>query len=134
MRSNRCQHKRKRSGGRAKWSWCLRKSIAGSRPRLSDSGAPCNGFKKLVAEAGDPDFPPMPPLDDKGCYPAREAIRIGLARTIIERRKAAGWTQEQLARAAGVRQETVSRLETGKHSPNVRTVDKIDLALKNAGF
>ena len=90
-------------------------------------------LKKLVAEEGDPDFPPMPPLDDRGYYPAREAIRIGLARTIIERRKAAGWTQEQLARAAGVRQETVSRLETGKHTPNVRTVDRIDLALKNAG-
>jgi transcriptional regulator with XRE-family HTH domain len=73
-------------------------------------------------------------MDDKGCYPAQEAIRIGLARTIIERRKAAGWTQEELARAAGVRQETVSRLETGKHAPNIRTVDRIDLALKSAGF
>src|SRR5258708_38522084 len=70
-------------------------------------------LKKLFEEEGDPNFPPMPPMDDKGCYPAQEAIRIGLARTIIERRKAAGWTQEQLARAAGVRQETVSRLETG---------------------
>ena len=91
-------------------------------------------LKKLVEEEGDPDFPPMPPMDDKGCYPAQEAIRIGLARTIIERRKAAGWTQEQLARAAGVRQETVSRLETGKHAPNIRTVDKIDLALTDKGF
>src|SRR5260370_41525950 len=78
-------------------------------------------LKKLVEEEGDPDFPPMPPMDDKGCYPALEAIRIGLARTIIERRKAAGWTQEHLARAAGVRQETVSRLETGKHYPNIPT-------------
>jgi DNA-binding XRE family transcriptional regulator len=91
-------------------------------------------LKKLVQEEGDRDFPPMPPMDDKGCYPAQEAIRIGLARTIIERRKAAGWTQEELARAAGVRQETVSRLETGKHAPNIRTVDRIDLALKSAGF
>jgi DNA-binding XRE family transcriptional regulator len=91
-------------------------------------------LKQLVEEEGDPDFPPMPPLDDQGCYPAQEAIRIGLARTIIERRKAAGWTQEQLARAAGVRQETISRLETGKHAPNLRTVDRIELALKNAGF
>ncbi len=90
-------------------------------------------LKKLVDENGDPDFPPMPPLDDKGNYPAREAVRIGLARTIIERRKAADWTQAQLARAAGVRQETVSRLETGKHAPNIRTVDKIDVALRSAG-
>src|SRR5260370_36473625 len=91
-------------------------------------------LKKLVEEEADSDFPPMPPMDNKGCYPAQEAIRIGLARTIIERRKAAGWTQEQLARAAGVRQETVSRLETGKHAPNIRTVDKIEFALQNAGF
>jgi DNA-binding XRE family transcriptional regulator len=90
-------------------------------------------LKKLVDEEGDPDFPPMPPMDDQGCYPALEAIRIGLACAIIERRKAAGWTQEKLAKAAGVRQETISRLETGKHSPNIRTVDSIDLALKNAG-
>ncbi len=91
-------------------------------------------LKKLVEGEADPDFPPLPPMDDNGCFPAQEAIRIGLARTIIERRKAAGWTQEQLARAAGVRQETVSRLETGKHAPHVRTVDRIDLALKNAGY
>jgi hypothetical protein len=78
-------------------------------------------LKKLVEGEGDPDFPPMPPMDDQGCYPALEAIRIGLARTIIERRKAADWTQ-------------VSRLETGKHAPNIRTVDKIDLALKVKGF
>jgi DNA-binding XRE family transcriptional regulator len=91
-------------------------------------------LKKLVDEASDLEFPPMPPLDDQGYYPAQEAIRVGLARTIVARRKAAGWTQEQLARAAGVRQETVSRLETGKHAPNIRTVDKIELALKNAGY
>jgi DNA-binding XRE family transcriptional regulator len=91
-------------------------------------------LKRLVEEEDDHDVPPMPKLDERGCYPALEAIRVGLARTIIERRKAAGWTQEKLARAAGVRQETVSRLETGKHAPNIRTVDKIELALKNAGF
>jgi DNA-binding XRE family transcriptional regulator len=90
-------------------------------------------LQKQVRADSDPDFPPMPPLDDKGCYPAQEAIRVGLARTIIERRKAAGWTQADLARAAGVRQETVCRLETGKHAPNIRTVDRIDRALKNSG-
>jgi hypothetical protein len=30
----------------------------------------------------------------------------------------------------GLRQETLSRLESGKHSPTVRTVEKIDQALK----
>jgi hypothetical protein len=32
-----------------------------------------------------------------------------------------------------VRLETICRLETGKQSPNLRTVDKIDAALKEAG-
>jgi transcriptional regulator with XRE-family HTH domain len=35
-----------------------------------------------------------------------------------------------LAELAGLRQETLSRLESGKHSPTVRTVEKIDQALK----
>jgi DNA-binding XRE family transcriptional regulator len=90
-------------------------------------------LRQLVGEDSERDFPPMPPLDEKGYYPAQEAIRVGLARTIIERRQSAGWTQEDLARAAGVRQETVSRLETGKHAPNIRTVDKIDRALRAVG-
>jgi transcriptional regulator with XRE-family HTH domain len=43
---------------------------------------------------------------------------------------ALGLTQQALAKLAGVRQETLSRLESGKHSPTVRTVEKIDRALK----
>jgi DNA-binding XRE family transcriptional regulator len=48
-------------------------------------------------------------------------------------RKAAGWTQAELAARAGVRQETISRIETGKHSPGLKTMAKIDRALKLAG-
>jgi transcriptional regulator with XRE-family HTH domain len=57
---------------------------------------------------------------------------VSLARKIIEDRKAAGLSQQKLARLAGVRQETISRLESGKHSPTVRTVEKIDRALQAA--
>lgn len=32
-----------------------------------------------------------------------------------------------------VRQETISRLETGKHSPGLKTMAKIDRALKRVG-
>ena len=64
--------------------------------------------------------------------PALEFVRATIARDIIRGRKALGFTQEQLAKLAGVRQETLSRLETGRHSPNVRTVEKIDNALKRA--
>ena len=79
------------------------------------------------------DAPLLPARDADGHYPAREALRVILARQFVRRREAAGWTQAELATRAGVRQETVSRLEGGKHAPNVRTVDKLDRALKEAG-
>jgi ribosome-binding protein aMBF1 (putative translation factor) len=78
-------------------------------------------------------LPSLPPADARGHYPAVEFAYASIARTIITRRKAAGWSQAELAAKAGVRMETVNRLESGRHSPNVRTVDKIDAALKDAG-
>lgn len=33
----------------------------------------------------------------------------------------------------GIRQETVSRIESGKHTPSVPTVDRLDRALRAAG-
>jgi transcriptional regulator with XRE-family HTH domain len=44
-------------------------------------------------------------------------------------RKAAGLTQQELATRAGIRQETLSRIESGKHTPTLRTLKKIDRAL-----
>jgi len=38
-------------------------------------------------------------------------------------------TQVQLAEAAGVRVETVSRIESGAHSPSVRTLRKLGEAM-----
>jgi transcriptional regulator with XRE-family HTH domain len=39
-------------------------------------------------------------------------------------------SQRELATMAGVRVETLCRIETGKHTPSVPTVDKLDRALK----
>jgi DNA-binding XRE family transcriptional regulator len=78
-------------------------------------------------------IPPLPPPNAHGNYPAEEALDVILARQIIRRRHAAGWTQAELARQARVREETVSRLESGKHAPTVTTVDKLDRALRAAG-
>jgi DNA-binding XRE family transcriptional regulator len=75
----------------------------------------------------------LPTPDAEGNYPAAETLRVILAQQLIHRRAAAGWTQAELADRAGVRQETVSRLESGKHAPNVRTVDKLDRAFQIAG-
>jgi DNA-binding XRE family transcriptional regulator len=78
-------------------------------------------------------LPTLPPPDTGGNYPAAEALDVLLARQIIRRRHAAGWTQAALAHHAGVRPETVSRIESGKHAATVATVDKLDRALRAAG-
>ena len=80
----------------------------------------------------DPDLPALPSADENGHYPAIETARVIIARQVIRGRKAAGWTQAELAARAGIRQETVSRIETGKHSPGLKTMAKIDQALKQA--
>jgi DNA-binding XRE family transcriptional regulator len=87
-------------------------------------------YRELVGETWEP---PLPKPDAKGNYPAVEAARVLLARKIIRRRRAAGLTQAELAKRAGVRVETLSRLEHAKHSPNVATVDKIVRILDEAG-
>jgi DNA-binding XRE family transcriptional regulator len=75
---------------------------------------------------------PLPIADAQGNRPAVAFARASLARSIRQERLAAGLTQQELALAAGVRQETISRLESGKHSPTVRMVEKIDRALQSA--
>lgn len=93
-------------------------------------------MRRLVAQveaAGDALLPEYPTADAHGNRPAVAYARVSIARKIIAARKAAGLSQEQLAKLAGIRQETLCRLETGKHSPTIRTVDKIDRALKQAG-
>jgi DNA-binding XRE family transcriptional regulator len=80
-----------------------------------------------MAQEGGP--PAWPQADAEGNRPAVEFARVSIARKIIERRRALGISQDELASLAGLRQETISRLESGKHSPTIRTVDKIDHAL-----
>jgi DNA-binding XRE family transcriptional regulator len=86
-------------------------------------------YRELVGETWEP---PLPPPDPHGNYPAVESARVLLARKIIRQRRAAGLTQADLAKRAGVRVETLSRLEHAKHSPNVATVDKIVRTLAQA--
>ena len=79
----------------------------------------------------DDSLPHLPSSDADGNYPAVEALTIGLARSLIRRRRALGWSQAELARRAGVRNETVNRLERGKHIPTLPTVSKIERALES---
>jgi ribosome-binding protein aMBF1 (putative translation factor) len=94
--------------------------------RLSRLAKKASGFAKTAP------LPSLPPADAKGNRPALEYIQVSIARDIVKERRDLGLSQEQLAALAGLRQETVSRIESGKHSPTVRTVDKIERALKQA--
>ena len=88
-------------------------------------------LRQLERLAGkESSLPPFPAADTKGNRPAMEYIQVSIARDIIKERRSLGLSQLQLAELAGLRQETLSRLESGKHSPTVRTVEKIDQALK----
>lgn len=75
---------------------------------------------------------PLPQSDAEGNRPAVAFARASLARSLKQDRLTAGLTQQELAQAAGVRQETISRLESGKHSPTVRMVEKIERAIQGA--
>jgi len=87
---------------------------------------------RRIAALQESTLPKYPTADAKGTLPAKEAISVSIARTLIRQRQEAGLTQQELARLAGVRQETICRLESGRHAPTVRTVDRIEQALKRS--
>jgi len=60
-------------------------------------------------------------------------MRAMMARKIIAARNAVGLSQAALARKAGIRVETLNRLEKGKHTPDLATTGKINKALDDAG-
>ena len=90
----------------------------------------CRLAGQSVAE--EDDLPSLPEPDEHGRVPAIEFTRISIARDIIRERKALGLSQQSLANLAGMRQETVSRLESGRHTPTARTIDRLDRVLKQA--
>jgi DNA-binding XRE family transcriptional regulator len=76
--------------------------------------------------------PDLPAPDADGNYPALEALAVLQARDILRARRQLGLSQVELACRAGIRPATLNRIEQGKRSPSVRTVDKIDRALREA--
>ena len=80
--------------------------------------------------AGDVPLPEIPATDQDSLRPALATCTAAMAQKIIKRRWAAMLTQRDLARRAGVRVETLCRLERGRNVPEPGTVAKIDEALK----
>jgi DNA-binding XRE family transcriptional regulator len=101
----------------------MRKSI-GNLGSVSIARAERNRIADTIE---GPDFPP---IDKDGTCEALPFLRASIAKDILRQRRELGLTQAQLAKLAGIRQETLSRLESGKHKPNVRTVERIEAALK----
>ncbi|MEX0700690.1 MAG: helix-turn-helix transcriptional regulator [Planctomycetales bacterium] len=74
-------------------------------------------------------LPPLPEPNADGNYPAAAYARAGIARGIIRDRARLGLSQAELARRAGIRVETLCRIESGKVTPTVGSIHKIDRAL-----
>ena len=98
---------------------------------------PWADYRRLVrraeAKPAPASLPALPPVSADGTGNAIDFARASIGRTLFRRRQAAGLSQQALARLAGVRQETISRIESGKHTATVRVIDKIDKALHHAG-
>ncbi|HEY5314608.1 MAG TPA: helix-turn-helix transcriptional regulator [Pirellulales bacterium] len=89
---------------------------------------PESEYRRLQA-AAEGQEPPLPARDKKGNYPAAEALQVSIARSIGRSRRARGLTQAELARRAGIRPETLNRIEQGKHGPSVATLERLEAAL-----
>jgi DNA-binding XRE family transcriptional regulator len=72
--------------------------------------------------------PPLP-SSGPGLIPLDVAAKSALALSLVRERRQHGWSQAALAERAGVRQETISRIESGKHRVGPKTLKKIADAL-----
>ena len=88
-------------------------------------------FERLMQKADEWE-PLLPEPDADGNYPALETLRVSLARKIIRDRRRLGLTQAELARRVGIRPESMNRIELGRVSPTIRTIEKIDRVLIEA--
>ena len=89
-------------------------------------------LRQRAAVAGDVDVPALPAKLAGGNYPAVQALRVGLARKLIRRRWAAGLSQAEAARRAGIRPETLNRIENAKVTADTSTVARIVRVLEKA--
>lgn len=90
-------------------------------------------FERIRDRAGrdvEDDLPSLPAAAKDGSRPALAYMRAVLARRIIMGRRGKGLSQQELAKLAGVRQETISRIETGKHTATPKMIGKIEGALR----
>ncbi len=76
--------------------------------------------------------PPFPPVAADGTSSAIDFARAAIARRLIADRRLAGLSQQRLGKLSGIRQETISRIESGKQTATLRVIDKLDKAIRRA--
>lgn len=89
-------------------------------------------YDRLTGLARVAEMPALPEPDEDGNYPAVDYARASIARDVVRERAELGLSQRDLARQAGVRVETLCRIETGKHTASTATLAKLDRALSRA--
>ena len=89
-------------------------------------------YRRMATAAGA-EIPPFPEQRADGNYPAIEAARASIARTIIRGRSEAGWSQAELARRAKIQPATLNRIERAKVTADQASVARIARALKSVG-
>jgi DNA-binding XRE family transcriptional regulator len=96
---------------------------------------PKGEYERLASRAAvidDIALPPLPARLKDGNYPAIEAGRVVLARKLVKRRWAAGLSQAEVARRAGIRKETLCRIEKAKVTADTATISRIVRVLEAA--
>lgn len=86
-------------------------------------------YQELKMSSYKTDFPEIPPRGKHG-YPAVQLGWATIGRDVIVKRRKAGLSLKDVARLAGIRVETLCRIEKGKHIPSIKSIDRIEAALK----
>ena len=72
------------------------------------------------------------PAREDALSPGLDLDRATLADKLVRRRRASGLSQAELARRAGIRPETLNRIERGRTTPDFATVRKLVVAMNAA--
>ena len=84
---------------------------------------------RVCEAAGTPCHPTLDRTHDALRDPPEAGV---LAARLVERRRASGLSQVELARRAGVRVETLNRIERGRTTPDFSTIRKLVRAMNRS--
>lgn len=87
-------------------------------------------FDELCRKAGLGEPKPLSP--EESLASELELDRASLAEKLVRRRRAAKLSQLELARRAGIRPETLNRIERGRTTPDFATIRKLVVAMDAA--